>query len=584
METATTPDRPARSAERNVPLGNALVAQGILSPERLTQALEEQKRTGRVLGRILVENGYATEEQIARTLAHQLEVPYVDLKRFEVDFGVVRMLNELQSRRYRAIVLEDREETYLVGFVDPSDLRSQDEISSLVRRPLDIGIVTNDLLGQTLDRVFRKTEQIGEYAKEVERAVEIDRESDLQIIDLATLDESLEEAEAPVVRLLQSVFDDAVQVRASDIHFQPQEKSLEVRFRIDGVVHNQVSADAKIAAPLVVRLKLMAGLDIGEKRLPQDGRIAIRAGSRRVDVRVSVMPSQYGESVVLRLLMAQGELVDLKDTGMPPKMYESFLRVLSAPHGVILVTGPTGSGKTTTLYGALQRLNEPSVKILTCEDPVEYRIPGLVQVQINEKIELTFARVLRSFLRHDPDILLVGEIRDEETAEIAARAAMTGHLVLSTVHTNDTISTPSRLRDMKVPAYMLASTLLAIIAQRLVRLNCRYCAEPYTPTPTEMAWVGHFASGPLDAVKFMHGKGCPRCNHSGYTGRKGVFEMIEMNSALAAAVHADEPAKFQAAARAQLGLNTIGHCALDLVLAGETTVSEAMQVVTAGEG
>jgi MSHA biogenesis protein MshE len=328
----------------------------------------------------------------------------------------------------------------------------------------------------------------------------------------------------------------------------------------------------------------MAGLDIAEKRLPQDGRIAVKSGARRLDVRMSTMPSQHGESVVMRILMREGELIDLEKTGMSAPVLAAFARVLKAPHGIVLVTGPTGSGKTTTLYGALQRLNDPGVKILTCEDPVEYRIPGLVQVQVNEKIELGFARVLRSFLRQDPDILLVGEIRDQETAEIAVRAAMTGHLVLSTLHTNDAISTPGRLLDMGVPGYMIASTVLAVLSQRLLRLSCRYCIEPYAPRPDELEWVKHHVGGEIAQAKFQRGKGCTRCNSVGYTGRTGVFEMIEMTAPLAAAIHGSDPREFERVAREQLGRNTVARRALELVLAGETTIAEAMQVVTSAEG
>jgi len=271
-------------------------------------------------------------------------------------------------------------------------------------------------------------------------------------------------------------------------------------------------------------------------------------------------------------------------SGMPAPVLAAFDRALQAPHGIVLVTGPTGSGKTTTLYGALQKLNNPGVKILTCEDPVEYRIPGLVQVQINEKIDLGFARVLRSFLRQDPDIMLVGEIRDQETAQIAARAAMTGHLVLTTVHTNDAVSTPARLLDMGVPAYMLASTMLAVVSQRLLRLICRYCIEPYSPRPEELEWVRHYAGGETPQAGFQHGKGCTRCNGVGYSGRTGVFEIIEMTATLAAAIHGSDPREFERVAREQLGGNTIGHRALELVLAGETTIDEAMRVFTPGEG
>jgi MSHA biogenesis protein MshE len=311
----------------------------------------------------------------------------------------------------------------------------------------------------------------------------------------------------------------------------------------------------------------------------------VKSGTRRIDVRMSTMPSQHGESVVLRVLMREGELIDLRKSGMPAPLLESFQRALRAPHGIVLVTGPTGSGKTTTLYGGLQELNDPGVKILTCEDPVEYRIPGLIQVQVNEKIDLGFARVLRSFLRQDPDVLLVGEIRDQETAEIAARAAMTGHLVLSTLHTNDAASTPARLIDMGVPGYMIASTVLAIVSQRLLRLICRYCAEAYTPRPDEYEWVKHYVGADEAAsATFQRGKGCTRCNGVGFTGRIGVFEMIEMTAPLAAAIHGDDTTAFERLAREQLGRNTVARNALQMVLRGETTIAESQQVVTSAEG
>ncbi len=570
---------PAMATPKLLLLGNALVEQGLLTPERLGEALAEQKRTGHVLGRVLVESGFVTEEQIARVFALRLKVPFIDLKRFEVVQTTVRALTEAQARRFRALVLEDRGESFLVGLVDPFDLRAQDELAVLLKRPVDLALITNEQLVQTMNRVYRKTELLGEFAKEVER----DLESDGNVVDLNAMDNELLNEDAPVVKLLQTVFDDAAQARASDVHIEPQEKKLVVRFRIDGVLHTQLETDPRIAGAVVVRLKLMAGLDIAEKRLPQDGRIAVKSGTRRLDVRMSTMPSQYGESVVLRVLIADGELIDLEKSGMPAPLLKSFLRLIQAPHGIVLVTGPTGSGKTTTLYGALQRLNDPGVKILTVEDPVEYRIGGLVQVQVNEKIDLGFARVLRSFLRQDPDILLVGEIRDQETAQIAVRAAMTGHLVLSTVHTNDAVSTPARLLDMGVPGYMLASTLLAVVAQRLLRLNCRYCIEPYTPRMEEMEWVKHYLDGEIAQPKFQHGKGCPRCNGVGYLGRTGVFEMVEMTAPLAAAIRRGDAQQFERVAREQVRGGSVGRRALDLVLAGETTVSEAMQVATSAE-
>jgi len=559
-------------------LGTTLVESGYLTQLKLNEALSEQKRTGRMLGRVLIENNYITEEQLAKVMAAQQSIPYIDLKRYDVVPDLVIKLTELQARRFHALILEDRGSTFLVGMTDPSNLRAQDDLSSLLGRPLDIAVITGDQFSQTVDRIYRKTSQIGEYAKEVERDVE----RDSGVIDLSQMHLSIDDMDAPVVKLLQTIFEEAAQMRASDIHIEPQEKKLVVRFRIDGTMHHQVDADQKIAAALLVRIKLLAGLDISEKRLPQDGRIAVRTGANRIDIRMSTMPTQFGESVVMRLLIQTQGMLDLEKSGMPPDMLRDFNKIIQAPHGIVLVTGPTGSGKSTTLYGALEKLNQPNVKILTCEDPVEYRIGGINQVQVNEKIELTFARVLRSFLRQDPDILLVGEIRDQETAQISARAAMTGHLVLSTLHTNDAVSTPVRLLDMGVPGYMIASTLLAVISQRLLRQICLSCAEPYQPTVEELEWVKHFmlSDDDLSKANFRHGKGCNRCNGVGFSGRVGVFEMLEMTAPLSAAIHNADIVQFEKVGHEQLGKNSLEHRALDLVLKGRTTVSEAMTVVT----
>ena len=557
-------------------LGSALIDQGYLSSEKLNEALAEQKRTGRLLGRVLVENDYVSEEQIARTIAAQQGIPFIDLRRYDVVPNTVHILTELQARRFQAIVLEDRGDVYLVGLADPSNLRAQDELSLLLGRPIDIAVITGDQFNLTADRVYRKTEQIGEFAREVER--DLERESG--VINLNELNISIDDTDAPVVKLLQTVFDEAIQMRASDIHIEPQEKKLIVRFRIDGALLTQAEVDPRIASALMVRLKLMASLDIAEKRLPQDGRTAVRIGNNRIDIRMSTMPTQHGESVVMRLLIQSQGLRNLAQAGMPPEVLKKFNAAISSPHGIVVVTGPTGCGKSTTLYGALQKLNQPNVKILTCEDPVEYLISGINQVQVNDKIDLTFARVLRSTLRQDPDIILVGEIRDEETAQIAARAAMTGHLVLSTLHTNDAVSTPARLLDMGVPGYMLASSLLGVVSQRLLRVICSHCSEPYLPNTEELEWVKHILGDNLAGADFRHGKGCTRCSGVGYIGRIGVFEMLEMTPPLAAAIHKSDPILFERVAREQMGKETLEYRALDLVIKGKTTAAEAMTIVS----
>jgi MSHA biogenesis protein MshE len=384
--------------------------------------------------------------------------------------------------------------------------------------------------------------------------------------------------EAPVVKLLQSVFDDATQVRASDIHIEPQAERLQIRFRIDGVLHLQTEADIKIAPSLALRLKLMSDLDISEKRLPQDGRFAVKVKQQQIDVRISSMPTQFGESIVMRLLNQGGGTLKLDSIGMPPAMLKKFRSILQRPNGLVLVTGPTGSGKTTTLYGALAELNSMERKLITVEDPVEYRLPGINQVQVNEKIELSFARVLRSALRQDPDVILVGEMRDQETAQIGMRAALTGHLVLSTLHTNDAVSTPVRLLDMGVPRYMVATSLQAVLAQRLVRVICESCAEPIKPKPNESEWLKFELGDTVDARRYLHGRGCSHCNGTGYRGRTGVYEMLEMTEAVADAANHHDPGHFMKIAHSEMGGHTLRRHAVALVIAGKTTISEAMRI------
>ena len=384
--------------------------------------------------------------------------------------------------------------------------------------------------------------------------------------------------EAPVVKLLQSVFDDATQVRASDIHIEPQEGRLAIRFRIDGVLHLQTEADIKIATPLALRLKLMADLDISEKRLPQDGRFAMKVKNQRIDVRISTMPTQYGESVVMRLLNQAGNTLRLESIGMPRKMLERFRAIVGRPNGLVLVTGPTGSGKTTTLYSALAELNSVEKKLITVEDPVEYRLQGINQVQVNEKIELSFARVLRSALRQDPDIVLVGEMRDQETAQIGLRAAMTGHLVLSTLHTNDAASTPLRLMDMGVPRYMVGGSLQAVLAQRLVRVICESCTVEHALAANEADWLRSELKEHAASTRFFHGKGCSHCNGTGYRGRTGVYELLEMTRAVTDAVNHPDPSHFLKVAQAEMGGETLRRHAVSLAVQGRTTVAEAMRV------
>jgi MSHA biogenesis protein MshE len=553
-------------------LGEVLIQQKLLSEEQLNQALADQKRTGRKLGRVFVESGFVTEDQISGALARQLNIPYINLKFYNINAELVRLLPETAARRFRALVLEDRRETLLVGVSDPTDLFAYDEIARLLRKTVELAVVNETEVLGAIDRIYRRTGEITGLAREVEQDL-----GDTSI-DFGALAANPGLEEAPIVKLLQSVFDDAAQVRASDIHIEPQDGRLQIRFRIDGVLHLQTEADLKVATPLALRLKLMADLDISEKRLPQDGRFAVKVRNQRIDVRISTMPTQYGESVVMRLLNQGGTTLRLDAIGMPARIVERFRALVQRPNGLVLVTGPTGSGKTTTLYSALSELNSVEKKLITVEDPVEYRLKGVNQVQVNDKIELSFARVLRSALRQDPDIVLVGEMRDQETAQIGLRAAMTGHLVLSTLHTNDAASTPLRLMDMGVPRYMVGGSLQAVLAQRLVRVICESCSTPYQPTPLEANWLRAELGDRAATTSFFHGKGCSHCNGTGFRGRTGVYELLEMTRAVTEAANHPDPSHFLKVAHAEMGGETLRRHGVSLAVQGRTTIAEAMRI------
>ncbi len=555
-----------------VRLGEILLQQGLLTEAQLKDALEEQKKSGRKLGRVFVDKAFVSEEQISNALARQLQVPYVNLKHFSAKPEVAARLPETQARRFRALVLEDAGTFYRVAMADPTDLFAYDEISRVLKREIQLAVVTESLLLQTIDRVYRRTEEISGLAQE------LGQELGDSAIDFAALGVGSTVEDAPVVRLLQTVFEDAVAVRASDIHIEPQESKLVIRFRIDGVLHVQTEADSKIASALVLRLKLMSGLDISEKRLPQDGRFNVKVRNSQVDVRISTMPVQYGESVVMRLLNQNTGLLTLDRIGLPDDILERVREVVHRPSGMILVTGPTGSGKTTTLYSSLQEINTPERKIITVEDPVEYRLPRINQVQVQDKIDLSFGRILRSALRQDPDVILVGEMRDQETAEVGLRAAMTGHLVLSTLHTNDALSTPIRLLDMGAPRYMVAMSLHLVLAQRLVRVVCESCTQPHRLMPAEHEWLRHELGDEVERHRFVRGAGCTQCNGTGYLGRTGVYEMLEMTRPVVHAANGGDVAAFMEAGRRQMAGRTLRRHATMLAVAGRTTVDEAMKV------
>ncbi len=559
--------------KQKIRIGDLLVQNQVINETQLRTALEKQKSTGLRLGRMLISLGYVGEDQFLEFLSTQLQIPFVDLRRYKFDAALVQRLSETLARRYRAIVLSDNKGGLLVGMADPTDIYAYDAIERALQQPIQQAVVRESELLSTLDLVYRRTEEIANFAEELDEEL-----TDSQF-DLSALTPAADDSDAPVVKLLQSIFQDAVQVRASDIHIEPDENVLRIRQRVDGVLQEQVMKERRIAPALVLRLKLLSGLDISERRLPQDGRFSLKVKDRKLDVRLSTMPIEHGESVVMRLLDQTDGAARLENVGMPEEMLSRFRRLIHMPHGLILVTGPTGSGKTTTLYGALQELNEVGKKIITVEDPVEYRLHRINQVQVNPKIQLTFARVLRAALRQDPDILLVGEIRDTETAEIALRAAMTGHLVLSTLHTNDAVSSAMRLVDMGAQSFLAATALRAVVAQRLVRRLCDNCYIDYTPTAQEAGWLSSFiGEAKASTMKLKRPSGCHRCNNTGYCGRIGIFELLVLNDEMSDALRRANSSDFVRAAKRSKGYVPLVMSALADAESGITSLDEVFRV------
>lgn len=557
---------------KKIRLGDLLVEQQVISALQLKSALEIQQKSGHKLGRVLIESGFLTEEQLLNFLARQLNLSYIDLRRFAIKPELTRLIPEVMARRFRIIALEDTENDALIAMADPTDIFAYDEVARILGKPLRLAVVKEEDLLRTIDKIYRRTAELTGLAAELEQQVTAD---DAARSSAATPDTT---SDAPVVKLLNTLFEDAMQVKASDIHIEPDEHELRIRFRQDGVLRIQTTAETKIISALLSRLKLMAGLDISEKRLPQDGRFNVKIRNKSVDVRLSTMPLQYGETAVMRLLNQSEGVLPLDKVGMPPAILAKFKRLISNPFGLVLVTGPTGSGKTTTLYSALKELNNPHVKIITVEDPVEYRLSGINQVQVNPKIELTFARVLRAILRQDPDVVLIGEMRDRETMEIGLRTAMTGHLVLSTLHTNDAVSTAMRLMDMGAEPFLIAASVRGILAQRLLRKICENCAETDELSPARRAALQAEFKATLDGITFKKGKGCNHCNDSGYHGRLGIYELLEINGELISVLQSGNINQFASAARAQPGFQSLKECALTFAAQGLTTLEEVMRV------
>ncbi len=566
---------PTAPARRKLRVGELLVEQQVITNAQLATALERQKATGRRLGLVLRDLGLASDTAIARALARQLKLPFIEPTPAQVERPTARLLPETSARRLRALPIARRDGHVRVAVVDPTDWQAQDELQRVLGGDIDLEVIAEDQFQALLDQIHNGQEQIAGLARQLSEDLQI---ATGDVVDFSQLGNQVGLEDAPVVRLIQNVLDEAVKSRASDIHVEPAPQRLAIRLRIDGDLHLHAELEPRLAPAVSSRLKLVAGLDISERRLPQDGRFVAQVKGQPVDIRLSTLPGQHGESVVMRLLVRDPMLTRLESLNLPQAALASLRSTLDGSAGLVLVTGPTGSGKTTTLYAALAELDATRRKIITAEDPVEYRLPGITQVNVHEKIGLGFAAVLRSALRQDPDALLIGEMRDRETVDTGLRAAVTGHLVLSTLHTNDAASAAARLVDMGAPAYMVGLALQLVIAQRLVRRVCEACAEPHVADARERAWLGRQLGADADPTGLRRGRGCVRCRGTGYAGRCGVYEVLRMTDPLVEKMTAGDMAGFSRTAALAIGNAGLAGEAGRLALAGRTTVSEAMRL------
>ncbi|MCX7926676.1 MAG: ATPase, T2SS/T4P/T4SS family [Candidatus Omnitrophica bacterium] len=550
-------------------IGELLIEKGLITPSQLNEALMEQKMSGGKLGEIIVRRGWASREAVEKCLNMQKGITAFNLSSYIIEPEVIRLIPEFFARKYKIMPVFIVESTLTVAMVDPTNVYVIDEIQRLTKLNVEPVSCDEIEIRKAQDQYYGPTGSLQEIVSSIDKN---------KLVEADKLGE-----EAPIIKIVNYLIIQAVQNKASDIHIEPEENVLNVRYRIDGMLHRQPALPKDLASAITSRFKIMAGLDIAEKRLPQDGRIMMKIGSKDIDFRVSTCPTVHGENIVLRILDKSGLVLGLESLGFPPQTLATFKELISSPYGILLVTGPTGSGKTTTLYSALQLLNKEDVNIMTVEDPVEYQFPGMRQVQVNPVAGLTFATALRSFLRQDPDIIMVGEIRDLETAEIAVQAALTGHMVFSTLHTNDSPSAFTRLMNMGVEPFLISSSILGVLAQRLLRKVCDKCKESYEPKPELLKSLGldSYINKP---VTFMKGRGCKVCNQTGYKGRTGIYELLKVTPTIQEAVLKKESADVIRELAIKDGLITLRQAALQKLLGGLTTPEEVMRVTLDVEG
>jgi type IV pilus assembly protein PilB len=563
-------------------LGDLLVAEGLITAEQLRQALGEQKGKADKLGSILVRQGSLTEEQLIGFLSRQYGIPSITLINLDIDPETLRLVPAHIAKKYDVLPVKRIGGTLTLAMSDPTNVFALDDIAFMTNLQILPVVAPQAAIRKALDRAYEAsapassmTDMMSEITGDTSNVEVVEDEQAGAQVDVFELKESADEA--PVVKLVNMVLVDAIRKGASDLHWEPYEKTFRVRFRIDGVLHEMLSPPKRLEPAIISRLKIMSNLDISERRLPQDGRIKLRYGQREIDFRVSILPTIFGEKAVLRILDKEALQLDMTKLGFDAWSYEKFGHAIHQPYGMVLITGPTGSGKTTTLYSAISTINSPEHNIMTAEDPVEYNLKGVNQVQVNEGVGRTFAAVLRSFLRQDPDVILVGETRDLETAQISIRAALTGHLVFTTLHTNDCPSTVARLVDMGVQPFLLSSALLLILAQRLGRRICKDCKEPIEAHEDDLIPYGHVSEG-RGRVTFFKGKGCQTCNFTGMKGRVALYEVMPVTEELRTVIlKGGQTAEIREMAQAQ-GMKTLRQAGLMKVLEGTTTVEEVLRV------
>ncbi len=558
-------------------LSDLIRERNLLSEEQFFEIKEEQGRTGRSLAQILIDFGLFTEEQLLRAVGEYLSLEYYDLENAEIPLQIVQSLPGNVARMYGAVAVESTNNAITVAVLDPFNPQLVEELSFVLGKDVQLAVAPARQIEGAIERFYGEEGQsIKGILKEMEEQLGADQvvKKVAEVEDAANLEDLA--SQAPIVRFVNLILFQAVQDRASDIHFEPFEDEFKIRYRVDGALYEMSPPPKHLALPVISRIKVMGNLNIAERRLPQDGRFQLKVAGKQVDLRISTLPTQHGESVVLRVLDRTVVNLSLESLGMPTDIMERIRELIQVPNGIIIITGPTGSGKTTTLYSCLKEINTIDAKILTAEDPVEYDLEGIMQVPVVDSVGMSFARALRSFLRQDPDIIMVGEMRDLETGQISIQASLTGHLVFTTLHTNDAPGAVTRMIDMGVEPFLISSTLEAVLAQRLVRTICKRCIVQYEPSESILADL-NLTRESVGSRPFSYGKGCMECNETGYKGRKGLFELLILSEPVRELVNLRTPSTIIRAKAMELGMRTLREDGIRSILDGETTVEEVLK-------